>query len=295
MKVVVWANCQGKTLSSVLSKWFDVSYYINYDYMARQEPPPSDICECDIFVYQHYVGHRDTKWDIDVILGSLKEGCKVISFPFITFDGYFFPESVWNIKKKDLRCDEHPFGLWSTISFKNEDFEYILASRHNSLESRQQLVKTMTEKVCSVDYISSLDILNNLNTALIKLEEREERSTVKGFAEYIRQNMQDNRLFNHSVHPGNAIMRQISTKVAACVDREVDEDDSAFGALNDYQSPIHPKVVQCLGLKFDPNAEHAVYTDVRSYRDIVRTQIRDYLIPDECICSKCANTYKMTY
>ena len=296
MKVVIWANCQGKVLFESLQQHMDVQYYVNYDYMHRKIAPPDQIKTCDVFIYQTYAGHKDSVWDIEVILESLKDGCKLISFPFVTFDGYFFPESVWNVKKKDLQCGTHPFGLWSSLSFKNEDFDFLLSQRTKPLIDRVELVENLTDKICSSDYVSSIDILTNLDDCLIKLETREKETTIKGFSNLIRQNYQTTRMFHHSVHPAKDILQRIIDEVGQALGINLTYDlDTLENSQRDYSAPIHPKVEAILNLQFQTHPVHKTYVNLKTYRDIVTAQVRDFLIPEECICTSCGKNYKLTF
>ena len=55
--LIIWANCQGGSIGTMLQKYYSdsytVEYYANYEYMQNKLALPDCFKKCDVFLYQN--------------------------------------------------------------------------------------------------------------------------------------------------------------------------------------------------------------------------------------------------
>jgi len=84
--VVVWANCQGGSLSSALrdmhSEKLDVHWFMNYEFIKNGLELPAFMKSADLFLYQNYRPQEVVMYDLDWISRNiLPANCQKVSFP----------------------------------------------------------------------------------------------------------------------------------------------------------------------------------------------------------------------
>ena len=194
MIVVIYANCQGITLSSILSEIISnckVSHIQNYTLIVNKEKIPYDIIKkADVFIYQpidskHMLYSTDTNVENN-ILSYLKKDTLKISFPYI------YNSALWLFDPEILK--------------KGTSNGDIIIGNYNT--DKNCSIKKLKEQGHTIDDIINLYKKGNIDfnyksrfeNSIKILKEKEKLCDIK-VCDFIVENISKHKLFYTQNHP----------------------------------------------------------------------------------------------
>lgn len=281
LKVLVFANCQATSLVMGLSqcKFLNVDYIINFKWLEEHDSElknKSDISfessfyDCDIFIYQTL---QNSKFQSDYIIENvLKKDCKVVSFSYLYFLGYF-PDYFKSKNNQKTISPEYPFGLFPyemkifTQLVLNSKFyeickEIIKLNQVPFLDwpfenwlNQNQLFWIQIEDKLSKE-LDFLDFKGMLDYSIKTLKEKEIKTDIK-LADFILENYKCHKLFDTVNHPSDILLKVLNDAIINFLicDKGIHpiyfkEYSFPSGTLDHFQTPILNKVYQNLECTF---------------------------------------------
>jgi hypothetical protein len=240
--IVFYGNCQCKESVESFKKvpGIKVNYCINFVHIKTIKPNehiyPKYFHDCDVFIYQPL---EMSGYEVSYILNNiLKKDCKIISFPYIYFSGYWPDYFEEPFNKRTIKLPERPYGeypygfriLNSIINFDyNLSFDKIMIDYEQKLKHEEIDLK----KTTSLKILKEKEIRNNIDIR---------------FADFIEENYKKVKLFDTVNHPSNILLERLFNQICEKINIKAEFIPKI---LDNHCTPIHPKVQKYLNLEFD--------------------------------------------
>ena len=205
MKVLIFANCQGKVLVQLLPKVIDVVHFNNFHYINHTNLDitiKEHLITCDYFIYQPLSSIYPV-YNIENLKTYLKHECKIISFPYI-FNDAFSP--IFKSLKRDIPINgEYSLENTSEIIYKNKESIIVLKELGLCLE---QIFELYDNNKIDFKYQERFE------RSLKILEDKEKYTDIK-VSQFILDNHKKYKLFNYHLpdhkytfcnHPSNILI-----------------------------------------------------------------------------------------
>jgi hypothetical protein len=236
-KVVIFGNCQAQTIYFALTAapGFTADFQIVYHSVGLKDEALvaslPDYEDCDFLVLQHL-----NDWDTHPMHDRIPAKTRIIRFPFVMF-GALWP------------CDAFQRGFdpdWSfgppPRHYSYEDF--YLGQLRTLVPDPEERLRVYTD----FTFPDAPDIRRYAAFEEARLL-KADRETGSSLGRYVVDHYRTARLFHTVSHPSGQLMQQLTGTVLTemgldpALVRDVDMDNERY-----YQVPIHPKVIEALGL-----------------------------------------------
>lgn len=151
-------------------------------------------------------------------------------------------------------------------------FDQIISSYKNGYS-----IESCTLKIIDIDLYSSHELLENANTSLDNLINRESKTDII-ISDYISENYKHVKLFYTFNHPTPILLLEVSNRILNYFGFNKLQylNLKKFDVLYKFQSPIWPSVYKKLNLKFNPNTYLFAKDDWYSMHEIVKMYYNCY-------------------
>jgi hypothetical protein len=204
IRVVLYGSCQLNSLYKILKNYLidqetDVHVIQNWVYILDKKKLPLNMYNCDIFIYQPYIGSLDNiDYHTDTIIKKLKPNVKIISVPFIASNIYW-PDSITDIRNNKTKTKILPFGKFPQQS--------CILSKYTNLVGPDGLL----DNINTCHYSNQL-LEKNINENFNKIYKVEKDCDIK-ILDFIKQNYKLNTLFHSIQHPTNKLLIHVANQI----------------------------------------------------------------------------------
>jgi hypothetical protein len=297
--LVILANCQGRPLEYMLnkyySKFYDIKYYSNFEYIKNNLDFPSDLKNADIFLYQNYSNDSE-KYNLKIITENiLKKDCIKISFPTLHSCNLIF---CYNTDKSPNNnqtiTEKKPFGDFffgiSVIIDEINKYNYC----NNDKLKQNEIIENIIKKSNTDNFISEEIILYYNKRTFEFLEKKCLSSDIPEIYDFIKINFTKYRLWHNPNHPTGILLNQLIKLIFSklqldlfCFDNK-ETIDILDNSLSDWVMPIFPCVAEYYNFEFDINICSSWYnknivdfkTYLKEYLQLLTLNTSNYLICD---------------
>lgn len=197
----------------------------------------------DYFIYPVNLTKERSNYYLD-ILDLKSEGCKCLSVPLTTFEGYW-PQDNFNdyyeISKYYYKDSEGklPFG-----NRRDRNIESFLESGGGS---------EILEKIAGEDFYSQEQVESYIKKTIRKYEIYERKSDIK-ISDFFRDNYQDRKLFKDRGHAEKFVLREYARRILKGIEIGFDDEELEKVDLGWYdrchsEFPIYPSVLKYLNFR----------------------------------------------
>lgn len=274
--IIIWANCQGNGLCSMLNAYYSNDYncihYPNHEYMANNTPLPDNFFNADIFLCQLYSNGIGDYCMQNIInkLKTLNDKCIIRPFPTLHNSQLYFCYDYTSVANSATISPKYPhgkfcYGILPVIQLiSSYDIEHILnLSNSESFISHEQI---------QLHYDKSMGFLKH----------KCDISDMSCIYEYVLNNFKKQRLWHNPNHPSGILMNEL---VKCVFDKlnltypiaDNERNIKLLNNLNDWVMPIFPSIQQYYNLEFDCNVCSSIWhpsiTNIDTYLTEYCTQL----------------------
>ena len=275
--ILIWANCQGGSVSFMLHKYYSdlfiIKHAVNYEFIKQNLPIPDEIKNADIFLYQNY-GEKKNEYDLKNIMDNyLKKDCIKISFPTLHSCPLLFCYDFNDSNNTKTINDKYPFGKFfygiSIIIDLLKTYDYNNCNENEKTIIINEIYKTSQ----SLDFISNEKIEYYYKRNFEFLENKILTSEMPELFDFIKNNFTKIRLWHNPNHPTGILLNELVKNIFKKLNlKYIDNDEakniSELNNLNDWVMPIFPAVKKYYNMNFDDDCSswyHEDIIDTKSY------------------------------
>lgn len=204
------------------------------------------------------------EYTVDAVKSKLRRNCKVITFPVLSFWGYF-PQAVVN--KSALKTIN---GELSVVMFPYAD-KYIeeKISKGMDIENIVEILEDNSNYLCE-------NIQRFCEEKILDIEELEQNSDIK-YSKWLRENYKKHKLFLNPSLPSYALIKYIVTELLNKLGYHKDVINERDLVLNEYgEMPIYNMVAKALSLSFDASRVKWIDNTDIDYSGYVKEYVDEY-------------------
>ncbi len=240
--IIVYGNCQAATISSFLqtlpelSSKYDIIHHFVYMKESDREAWGEQISRAD------FVFSQDLKDWSSYLYREEAEKRNLVRFPFVYF------AALWPFDATQNQPDHQALALKPSIpNHLNFDYEDSLLGK---MRSELPDPEERYEAYLNLSYGRKMNVRRYCDAEIARLEKVDELFDLS-IGRYIIENFREKRIFHTVTHPTIDLFANISSEICRragipCCARE----SSAVDWMSAYQVPIHPKVIEELGIKW---------------------------------------------
>jgi hypothetical protein len=266
-KLIVYGNCQAafietalNRIAAVRSRWT----IVRHDLWATGETLRANLAdfdECDVLLLQEL-----RNWRTHPRHDSLPPGIRVVRFPFCYYAAMWPFDAFQNGNDPNWRFEKGRL-----------DFNYA----DNMLGRLRSEVPDPEQRFACYRGLGMPDCIDIVHYAEFEAARllRLDRKLCFTIGQYILDNFRTTRLFHAITHPAAPVMVQLIEQILAKLDiRDFKYDQAMPDILGFIQVPIHPLVIERLGLKWASLDDRYKFTDQEflTFDEYVRRYISAY-------------------
>ena len=265
--IVIWANCQGDSINSMLNKYylnkFNIYSYSNYDYMKNKIKLPDFMCKCDIFIYQNYAEKND-EYDLNNILNNIIPPNAIkICFPTLHRNYLQFPFDVFSPENNKTISNKNPHGKFFYGIGVIKDL--INEENNKNIKNKEEIKKYVIESIENKEFIKKNIMENYENNTIEFLKLKALNSDIPNIYDFIINNYKHIRLYHNPNHPNgillNELCKEIFKKLNLELPNEMENIKILDNLLKDWKMPIFLSVVEYYNMKNVDNECSSFYHD----------------------------------
>jgi hypothetical protein len=276
--IVIWANCQGSSISYIINKYYSelfiIKYAINYEFIKNNIPIPPMFKEADIFLYQNY-GEKNNEYDLKNIINNyLKKNCIKICFPTLHSSQSLFCYDVNELNNEETISEKYPHGKFfygiSIITDLLKTYDY-----KNCDENQKSIIIDEIYNISqSLDFISNEKIEYYYKRNFEFLENKILTSDIPELFDFIKNTFTKVKLWHNPSHPTGILLNELAKNIFKKLNLKYIENDELKNvnelnnSLNDWVIPIFPAVKKYYNIIFDDVCSswyHEDIIDTKSY------------------------------
>ena len=266
--VIIWANCQGGCIGSMLQKYYSdiytVEYYANYEYMQKKLDLPDCFKKCDVFLYQNYSEREDEYCMQNILNNVLPQKSIKIAFPTLHRNNLQFcyefnsPENIQSISTL------FPHGQFFYGIQPIRDI--VIKLKNEGMNVEDVIMKTV-DAINKPDFITDEQIEYHENTSLDFLKTKVLSSDIPEIYEFIIDNYKRIRLWHNPSHPNgillNELCKDIFNKLELNYPNEKENIVILDKGLNDWVMPIFKSICNKYNIEnIDNNCSSTWHDDI---------------------------------
>lgn len=245
--VFVHGNCHVSVIKEYLnsSSEFNKKYVIYPTKLIQEMESGIDqmlLVNCDVWIHQEIRNENPFGYRMsdEYIRKKINPNVREIIISNTFGEGHiYFPQAdMNNIKNRPISNGEDRNGIFP-------DNDAVISRCLDSGMSIEDIINYCTRN----DIFTEKQIINNFNTCLDKIYEREKNCDIKVY-ELIRNNYKDTKLFYDPGHPTNIVLEYIAVEILKLLGIVENRQLHAINNLSAHELPIYPQVQKVLGLKF---------------------------------------------
>jgi hypothetical protein len=252
-KIVIYGNCQAGIIFQLFAgnpeiyENFDVSFQFVVMNENQIDERRQKISEADIVLAQDV---RD--WMV-YPFRDIAEKKRFVQFPFLYF-GALWPFDAHQNQSDDIALAAR---AWMPHHLDFDFHDSLLAKLRSEIidpEARFQAYRNL-------DYKRPINIKRYLVTELARLEDIGKRHN-NNIHEFIADNFRQRRLFNTITHPTLELLVELASYICRSADITASfVDHNIKDNMSNYQVPLHPKVIEDLGIVWANNETRYRFRD----------------------------------
>lgn len=261
--------------SSLFTELYDSYYWLSYRTRSAMEQ------ELFLFLLSMadlYVCHEAITTENRIYFSLLKQGCRVIRIPMVSFNGY-------HPKLKERMREDNIYSIVSSDTyfgpFITPDDAVNCCIRENG--SLPEILK----RISDVDYYGKDFLEQNYRREIRKIEVAEAAADIP-ISDYLLENHGKKRLFLNETHISNVVIIEIAGRVleALGLDRTLPEEElNERRLLYTTEVPVYPSVIEKLSLTvYGRKPKYRMFTFGREIDVTFEEYIERYY--DYCIMMK---------
>ena len=283
-QVLLWTNCQGGTISYMLSKYhsdkFELKHYLNYEYIRENKTLPEEFKNADIFIYQNYNSDKHGKdYDLDHIINNvLKPECKKICIPFLYFEAMFSYDMRQSKNNFKTISSNAPFGkFFFGINFIDDKLTDIDTKNYTE-EDKEALIESIYQDFISEKAISEEKIKHYYDRSFEYLKNKILSSDVPDIFEYIETNFKNIRLWHNRNHPTGILLIELVKEVFKILDLDYTDNEEDINVLNksinDWVMPIPLCVKKYYGMEFSDECSSWTDSSIIDTKSFIKSYVK---------------------
>jgi hypothetical protein len=283
--ILIWANCQGGSVSCMLNKYysnlFEIKGLLNYEFIKNNLPVPDDIKNADYFLYQNYSDKPNSEYDLIVLLNKyLKKDCIKICFPTLHSCPLLFCYDFLEPNNFKTINDKYPHGKFffgiSVITdlLKKYDYKDCDEAQKNSIIN--EIYNISQEQ----DFIPEEKMQYYYKRNFEFFEQKILQSDVPELQEFIKENFTKFRLWHNPNHPTGILLNELCKLIFLRLNLIYDENDNLeninrLDKLNDWVMPIFPCVKKYYNIRFDDKCSSWYHSDIIDTKSYITKYLND--------------------
>jgi hypothetical protein len=245
--IIIWANCQGGPLSTILKKYYTedlhIHYFANYEYIRDKKPLPEIFNNCDVFLYQNYEYEDETYSFKNIINNILPPHSIKISFPTLHRSYLQFCYDYSSPENVNTTCTEKPHG---EFFFGIQNIRDVVKKLKNEGLKEDNIIEQTLEAVSQLDFIKNEQIIEHENKSLEFLKSKALASDIPNIYYFIINNYKSIRLYHNPNHPNgillNELYKEIFIKMGVNYPNENENIIFLDNCLKDWKMPIFKSI-----------------------------------------------------
>jgi len=271
--VVVWANCQGGSLSSALrdmhSEKLDVHWFMNYEFIKNGLELPAFMKSADLFLYQNYRPQEVVMYDLDWISRNiLPANCQKVSFPTLHSITLQFCHDYHEPNNSRTQGPDLPHGAFFYGIKPLADYYSGLVQDSKTKEERIGRIPEAVKHALMDKFIPTSDIEYHQKRSLDFLSKKSRQSDTPGIYDYVLDNYRSVRLWHNPYHPNGVLLDELCRQVFDTIGLPYSPSPSFLSDLDDHLKdwvlPILPSVQASIGLNAGTYCESKYHPEINT-------------------------------
>ena len=212
--IIIWANCQGGVLGTMLNKYyadiFDIHYFANYEYIRDNKPLPEIFHKCDIFLYQNYL-NKDELYCMNNILNNILPIHSIrISFPTLHRNYLQFCYDINSPENKNTISQNKPHG---EFFYGIQNIRNIVKKLKDEGFKKDDIIEKTLEEVNKPEFITNEQIIQHEYDTIDFLQTKALNSDIPNIYYFIINNYKRIRLYHNPNHPNGILLNELCKEI----------------------------------------------------------------------------------
>jgi hypothetical protein len=266
--IIIWANCQGGVLGTMLNKYyidmFDIHYFANYEYIRESKPLPEIFNKCDIFLFQNYLNKDETYCMENIINNIIPINSINISFPTLHRNYLQFCYDNFSPENENTICPEKPHG---DFFYGIQNIRDIVKKLKDAGLKEDDIIEKTLEAVNEVDFIPNEQIIKYENETIDFLKTKAFTSDIPNIYYFIINNYKRIRLYHNPNHPNGILLNELCKEIFIKLGLNYpDENENIIfleNSLKDWKMPIFKSICNYYNIiEVDNECFASVHSDI---------------------------------
>jgi len=271
--VVVWANCQGGSLTRALrdmhSDELEVHLFMNYEFIKNGLELPAFIKSADRFLYQNYRPQEVGMYDLDWISrNTLPANCQKVSFPTLHSIALQFCYDYHEPNNSRTQGPDLPHGAFCYGIKPLADYYSGLVQDSKIKEERICRIPEAVKHALADEFMPTSDVEDRQKISLDFLAEKTRQSDAPGIYDYLLDNYRSVRLWHNPYHPNGVLLDELYRQVFDTIGLPYSPSPSFLSDLDDHLKdwvlPILPSVQASIGLNAGTYCESKYHPEINT-------------------------------